>query len=337
LVRYVFRRLLGAVFVVWVISVVTFSLFALANIVSGSSPAYLYVGKTSTPAQVAAVEESLGLNKPYVVQYWEYIKAIFVGRPLTDGVNGDVYCNAPCFGYSFQLKTSVWELIQDRFGATLSLAVGAAILWLIVGLAIGIVSALKRGSFLDRFGMIFALAGVSLPVYFTGLLLLYAFSFGPEAIRWFPDTTFVPLSQGIGPWARALTLAWISLAFLYAALYARFTRTNLLETMGEDYIRTATAKGLPRRTVVGKHALRAALTPLITIFGLDLAGLLGGAILTEKTFTIPGLGALAVDAIGKQDLPVIMGVTIVGAIFIVIANVIVDVLYAYVDPRVAYS
>jgi peptide/nickel transport system permease protein len=147
----------------------------------------------------------------------------------------------------------------------------------------------------------------------------------------------VPISQGIGPWAQALTLAWISLAFLYAALYARFTRTNLLETMGEDYIRTATAKGLPRRKVIGKHALRAALTPLITIFGLDLAGLLGGAILTEKTFTIPGLGALAVDAIGKQDLPVIMGVTIVGAIFIVIANVIVDLLYAYVDPRVAYS
>ncbi|MEZ5115192.1 MAG: ABC transporter permease [Candidatus Nanopelagicales bacterium] len=330
------RRLLGAGLVIVVVSIVTFGIFQVTPVLTGASPAYLYVGKVANPAQVAAVEERLGLDKPIVEQYVTYMTGIVTGRTFTDGTQ-EVECPAPCFGYSFRLNTPVWELMIDRFPVTLSLAIGASILWLIVGLGIGILSALRRGSFFDRFAMIIALAGVSLPIYFTGLLLLYIFSYGPPALRWFPNVTFVPFSENPAEWARNLVLPWVSLAFLYAALYARLTRANMLETMSEDYIRTATAKGLPRRKVIGKHALRAALTPIVTIFALDIGALLGGAILTETTFSLPGLGRLAVDAIRSQDLPIIMGVTIFAAIFIVLANVVVDVLYGVIDPRVRYS
>jgi peptide/nickel transport system permease protein len=199
---------------------------------------------------------------------------------------------------------------------------------------IGILSALRRGTFFDRFAMIVALAGVSLPIYFTGLVLLYIFSYGPIPI--FENVQYVAFEEGPVDWARNLVLPWVSLAFLYAALYARLTRANMLEVMSEDYIRTARSKGLRRSTVVGRHGLRAALTPLVTIFGLDLGALLGGAVLTETTFSLPGMGKLSFDAISQQDLPVILGVTIVAAIFIVLANVVVDVLYAVVDPRVRY-
>lgn len=334
--RYVIRRLLGAGLVVIIVSIVTFLIFQIAPVITGASPAYLYVGKVANPAQVAAVESRLGLDKPLVEQYVTYMSGIFTGRTFTDG-SSEAECPAPCFGYSFRLNTPVWDLMKDRFPVTLSLAVGAAVLWLIAGLSIGILSALRRGSFFDRTAMIIALAGVSLPIYFTGLLLLYIFSYGPPALRWFPNVHFVPFSDNPAQWAWNLVLPWVSLAFLYAALYARLTRANMLETMSEDYIRTATAKGLPRRRVIGKHALRAALTPIATILALDIGALLGGAILTETTFSLPGLGRLSVDAIRSSDLPVIMGVTILAAVFIVLANVVVDVMYGVIDPRVRYS
>ena len=335
MVRYIIRRLIGAVLVVFIVSLVTFSLFAIVPKVTGSSPAYLYVGKIASPAQVAAVERAFGLDKPYWEQYVTYLKGIAVGREYSDGTaDGVRECPAPCLGYSYRYQEPVSTLIWSRFPVTLSLAVGAAILWLFFGLGIGILSALRRGSLLDRIAMIIALAGVSLPVFFTGLVLLFIFVY---QLRWLPPPAYEPLTTNPTAWFQSLVLAWISLAFLYAALYARFTRANMLDTLGEDYIRTATAKGLPRRKVIGKHALRAALTPIVTIFGLDLGALLGGAILTEKTFSLPGLGALSIDAIAKRDLPVIMGVTIVGAVFIVVANIIVDVLYGVVDPRVRYS
>jgi len=337
MIRYIIRRLLGAFLVVIVISIATFAIFFIAPKITGSDPSYLYVGKVSTPAQRLAVRHSFGLDKPVPVQYWDYMKGIVAGRHFTDGLN-DEYCGPPCLGYSFQYQQSVTGLIADRFSVTLSLAIGASILWLVAGVSIGVISALKRGSFIDRASMLIALAGVSLPVYFTGLILLFLFAYGPQQIRWFPNSgNYVDFTSNPLQWAQNLFLAWVSLAFLYAALYARLTRANMLETMGEDYIRTARAKGLKARTVVRKHALRAALTPIVTIFGLDLGGLLGGAILTEATFSLQGLGKLSIDAIGKLDLPVIMGVVILGAIFLVIANIIVDVLYAVIDPRVRYS
>jgi peptide/nickel transport system permease protein len=285
---------------------------------------------------VAAVEHALGLDLPWYEQYFNYMKGIIFGRTLTDG-STTVTCPAPCFGYSFRLNTSVWELMKQAFPVTLSETIGAATLWLVGGVSIGVISALRRGSFFDRAATIFALAGVSLPVFFTAQLLLLIFSYGPAWLRIFPNVQYVPFTENPALWFQNLILPWISLAFLFAALYARFTRANMLETMGEDYIRTATAKGLRRRAVVGRHGLRAALTPIVTIFGLDVGGLLGGAILTETAFSFPGLGLLSIRAIQSEDLPVILGVTIIGAMFIVVANIVVDVLYAYVDPRVRLS
>jgi peptide/nickel transport system permease protein len=337
MIRYIIRRLLGAFLVVIVISIATFGIFFIAPKVTGADPSYLYVGKLSTPSQREAVRHSFGLDKPIPVQYWDYMKGIAAGRDFSDGLNVE-HCSAPCLGYSFQYQESVTALMIDRFPVTLSLAIGASIMWLVVGVGVGIISALKRGSFWDRGAMLIALAGVSLPVYFTGLILLFIFTYGPPWLRWFPQAgNYVPFTENPYQWAMNLMLPWISLAFLYAALYARLTRASMLETMGEDYIRTARAKGLPARVVVRKHALRAALTPIVTIFGLDLGGLLGGAILTEATFSLQGLGKLSIDAIAKEDLPVIMGVVIVGAIFLVVANIVVDVLYAVIDPRVRYS
>jgi peptide/nickel transport system permease protein len=216
---------------------------------------------------------------------------------------------------------------------TLSLAIGASVLWLIGGVSIGVLSALRRGTLFDRFSMGIALAGVSLPVFFTGLIALELFSY-----KWpiFPNVQFVPFTQNPALWARNLILPWVTLAFLYAALYARLTRAGMLETMGEDYIRTARAKGLPERTVIFKHGLRAALTPIITIFGMDLGLLLGGALLTEYTFSLHGLGLFTIEAVQNQDFPEIMGVVMLAAFFVVIANLVVDILYAVADPRVRY-
>jgi peptide/nickel transport system permease protein len=216
---------------------------------------------------------------------------------------------------------------------TLSLAIGAAVIWLVSGVTVGVISALKRGTLFDRFSMGIALAGVSLPIFFTGLISLELFSY-----KWplFPNVTFVPFSTNPLLWARNLVLPWLTLAFLYAALYARLTRAGMLETMSEDYIRTARAKGLPERRVIFKHGLRAALTPIVTIFGMDLGLLLGGAIITEATFSLHGLGLFTVLAIQNQDLPEILGVTMLAAFFIVIANLVVDILYAVLDPRVRY-
>jgi peptide/nickel transport system permease protein len=248
-----------------------------------------------------------------------------------DSGTSTTYCPPPCFGYSFKSQQPVWPQMVSDIPVTLSLAIGAAILWLVGGVAIGVLSALRRGSIFDRFSMGIALLGVSLPIFFTGLILLELFSY-----KWaiFPNVQFVPLTQNPLLWARNLVLPWICLAFLYAALYARLTRAGMLETMSEDYIRTARAKGLRERKVIFKHGLRAALTPIVTIFGMDIGLLLGGAIITEYTFSLHGLGLFTIEAVQNQDLPEILGVTMLAAFFIVIANLVVDILYAVVDPRV---
>lgn len=336
MVRYIIRRVVGAIGVVWIVSMITFALFSVVPAITGANAAYLYVGRVSTPAQVAAVEKSFGLDQPYIVQYWRFLSAIFTGRTFDDGSgSGGQECPVPCFGYSFRYHEPVTSVMMRALPVTVSLAVGAVVLWLVIGIGIGILSALKRGTIADRIAMIIALAGVSLPIYFTGIMLIFIFVYGPIPIL--PPTSYTPLTENPVAWFQGLVLGWVSLAFLYAALYARLTRANMLDTLGEDYIRTARAKGLTRQRVIGKHALRAALTPIVTIVGLDIGALLGGAILTEKTFNLPGLGYISVDAIAKQDLPVILGVTILAALFIVIANIIVDVMYAVIDPRVRLS
>ncbi|WP_345436638.1 ABC transporter permease [Actinoallomurus vinaceus] len=337
MVTFLIRRLIAAIALLVIVSMVTFAIFFLVPRLTGASTADLasrYVGKSAGPQAIHEVEVRLGLNKPLAIQYWNFVKGIVVGAHYDFGPS-KVYCGPPCFGYSFINQTPVWPDLLDRAPVTLWLAAGAAIIWLLFGVTTGVVSALKRGSAVDRLSMGLALAGVSLPIFFTGLLSLAIFR---DKLGWFPNAgTYVGFTQNPIQWASALVLPWVTLAFLQAALYARLTRAGMLETMGEDYIRTARAKGLPERTVIVRHALRATLTPVLTVFGLDLGILLGGAVLTESTFSLPGLGKFAIESINNNDLPRVLGVVMLGAFFIVLANLIVDILYAVIDPRVRLS
>ena len=347
MVRYIIRRLIGVVAILIVLSAVTFGIFFLVP----ADPAANACGKGCNAETLANIRHKLELDKPVFPiqigirhpklaihphledsQYGHFVKGLFVGRDYVGG--GTDHCNAPCVGFSFKNNTQVTQDLTDRLPITFSIAIGAAVIWLVSGVAIGIVSALKRGTALDRSAMTLALAGVSLPVYFTGLIALTYLCYRNQVFDppQYNDFTDNPLL-----WAKGLWMPWVILAFLFAALYARLTRANMLETLGEDYIRTARAKGLPEKTVIGKHGLRAALTPIVTIFGLDLGGLLGGAVISEKLFGLPGLGAYLIDGINTQDLPKILGGTLLAAFFIVMANLVVDIVYAFVDPKVSYS
>lgn len=336
MIVYIIRRLLVAVLLLLVVCLATFLIFFVVPKLAGQTTDELaaqYVGKNPNPVQIHNIEVKLGLNKPIAVQFWEFIKGLVAGQYYNNGPD-QTYCPAPCFGYSFRSSLPVWPQMVSRIPVTLSLAIGAAIIWLLAGVATGVISAIRKGSFWDRSAMTIALAGVSLPIFFTGPLALLIFR---DTIPLFPGAgTWVGLTQNPLQWFENLILPWITLAFLYAALYARLTRAGMLETMNEDFIRTARAKGLVERKVVFKHGLRATVTPILTIFGLDLGLLVGGAVLTETVFSLPGLGKFAVDAINNNDLPEIMGVTLLAAFFVIIANLIVDVLYAVVDPRVRY-
>ena len=332
MLAYLIRRLFAAAVMLVVIVMVVFGIFFLVPKWAGVDIAASFVGKQADPAAVNAVREKLGLSDPIYSQVWEFFKGIFAGRTYSGG--GDVtHCAAPCFGYSFRSEQAVWPVLTDRFPVTLGLALGAAVLWLVFGVAAGVLSALKRGSIWDRGAMVVALAGVSLPIYFTGLLSLAIFAFG---LKWI-DAQYVPLSQSVGGWFGGMILPWITLAFLYAAMYARITRATMLEILGEDYIRTARAKGLTEPVVIGKHAMRSTMTPILTMLGMDLGALIGGAILTESTFNLPGLGRAVLDAIRNQDLPIILGVTLITSLAVLLANLVVDILYAVIDPRVRLS
>jgi peptide/nickel transport system permease protein len=268
------------------------------------------------------------LNKPFYIEYFYFVKHFFTG---------DEY-GWPGLGYSYGNYVSVRTEILQRAPRTLFLVFGAAAIWLVFGVAIGVVSALRRRTVVDRAAMGFALVGISAPVVWLGLIVLYVFwvkHLWIPGIKHITDGSgYVPLSAGIGTWLGHMILPWFVLAVLNMAIYARLTRQNLLDTLGEDYIRTARAKGLPERRVILKHGLRASLTPIVTIFGLDIALLVGGAILTESVFNFQGLGWLAYNSAETQDLPSVLGVVIVTATAVALANLIVDILYAFLDPRV---
>jgi peptide/nickel transport system permease protein len=326
---YLIRRLLAAAVMLVVIIVVVFSIFFLIPKWAGVDIATSFVGKQADPASVEGVREKLGLADPIYAQVWEFFKGIFVGRTYSGG--GDVtQCAAPCFGYSFRSEQAVWPVLTDRFPVTLGLALGAAVLWLVFGVAAGVLSALKRGSIWDRGAMVVALSGVSLPIYFTGMLSVAVLDIG---LGWV-DAQYVPLDESFTGWFGGMLLPWVTLAFLYAAMYARITRATMMEILGEDYIRTARAKGLREPVVIRKHAMRSTMTPLLTMLGMDLGALIGGAILTETTFSLPGLGQKVLDAIKNQDLPFILGVTLITSLAVLVANLVVDILYAVIDPRV---
>jgi peptide/nickel transport system permease protein len=334
---YVIRRLLASMLLLFIVSMVTFGVFFLIPRLAGASAddlASRYVGKTADAATVHRMAVKLGFTDALPVQYGRFVKGVFAGADYSIGPTVE-HCPAPCLGYSFITQNPVWPDLLDRLPVTLSLAVGAAVIWLLAGVGTGVLSALRKGTIFDRAAMGVALAGVSLPIFFTGLLALSIFSY---TLHWtVPGGTYVAFADNPLQWARALLLPWITLAFLYAAGYARLTRAGMLETMGEDYIRTARAKGLPERVVVTRHGLRAALTPIVTIFGLDIGLLLGGAILTESTFSLNGVGKYSIDAVNNNDLPKVLGVTMVAATFVIVANLVVDILYAVIDPRVRLS
>jgi peptide/nickel transport system permease protein len=320
-ILYVARRLAWTVLVVVAVLLITYAIFFL---LPEGDIATRFAGKAPTPQLLNEIRHRLGLNHPWYVQFLLFIKHF---------VTGDAY-GWPGLGYSYGGGVSVLSEITQRAGRTLWLIAGAATIWLTTGVAIGILSAVKRRSLADRVAMGFALFGISAPVFWLGLMALWIFW---KVLGIGGGTGYTPISQGVGPWAGHLILPWCVLALLYAAFYARMTRNNLLETLGEDYIRTARAKGLSERKVIFKHGLRASLTPIVTMFGLDIALLVGGAIITETVFNIQGLGWLAIQSAQQQDLPTLVGVIMLTATAVALMNLVVDVLYAFIDPRVRYA
>jgi len=321
--RYMIRRTLFMVLVLFVVSVFTFVVFVK---LPTTDPAIRVAGRHPSEQLLNTIRHKLGLDRSIFYQYWNFAKGLI---PLPGFfLNRDVY-------YSWYTHVAVEDEIFQRLPVTVTLALGSAVLWLMMGIPIGILSALRPGSFFDRAAMIFALIGVSAPIFFLGLVLLYLFHFTWPLL---PSSTIPEGESILGAVVRGrFVLPWIALAVTSAAFYSRMVRGNLMETMNEDYIRTARSKGLPERRVTFKHGLRSALTPVVTMFGLDVALLLGGAVITESVFALPGLGQYTIQAIYTADFPAVMGVTVMGALFVVVANLVVDVLYAFLDPRVRFT
>jgi peptide/nickel transport system permease protein len=307
-----------------VMLVVTSITYLIFFVMPSTDPAVTFAGKNPTTEQIEEVRKNFGLDKPVPVQYALFIKHIFLG---------DQY-GWPGLGFSYSTRSPVKDQFFDRILVTVQLALGAALVWLCIGIPIGIVSAIKRRSLVDRLSMGFALFFVSAPVFWLGLMGLWLFWY---QLRISPGTGYVPWGQSFTDWLSHMWLPWLVLAMLYAAFYARMTRGNLLETMGQDYIRTARVKGLPEWKVIMKHGLRASLTPVVTLIGLDVGALLGGAVITETVFNLQGVGQWAVNSVFQGDLPVVLAVTVIVAIAVTLMNLIVDIIYAYLDPRVRYT
>ena len=315
---YIIRRLLYMIVVLLFVIAITFLIF---YILPSADPAALRAGRSPTPETLAAIREQLGLDKPVPEQFWLYLKNLVLHFD---------------FGNSFVNDADVRGLVFDRLPNTLFLISGAALLWFTGGVLIGTISAVKRGTVLDRAAMGTALVAISAPVYWLGLVALYVFASDIGRFPILPGNGAYQNAQGFFAKIPTLILPWIVLAAAFSAIYARLTRSNLLEVMAEDYVRTARAKGLKERRVIVRHGLRAAITPVITVLGLDLGILVGGAILTESVFGIPGIGRLAFDAIQRGDLATIQGTTLFLALAVVVMNLVVDILYAFLDPRVRY-
>jgi peptide/nickel transport system permease protein len=331
MVRYIVRRLLWSFLLLILVSGVVFILF---YVFPSADPAALRAGRQANADQIQAIRVSLGLDHSVLTQFWIYIKGVFTPLDLPGTTShGPFY-----FGHSYQSNADVKDVILSDLPATVMLVIGSVIIWLAIAIPVGIISAVKSRSLLDRTTMITTLAFISAPVFWLGLVALYLFA---------QDVGVFPIFPGIGSYAEAdsfagrvgsMLLPWFVLAAATAAIYARYLRSQMIDVMGEDYIRTARAKGLPERKVIMTHALRSAITPIITLLGLDVAVLLAGnAILTETVFNIPGVGAETFNAIKRSDLPMIQGITLFGAFFIVILNLVVDIAYAYLDPRVRYQ
>jgi peptide/nickel transport system permease protein len=321
MLTYIARRLVWTIVVITVVLLITFAVFYL---LPAGDPAVRFAGKSPTPETLAIIRHRLGLDRAWYSQFYVFAKRFFVGDEF----------GWPGLGYSYSGNVSVLEQVTVRLPRTLLLIAGASILWLFFGVLIGVISAVKRRSLVDRLAMGFALFGISAPVFWLGLMFLFIFW---RTLHLTGGTGYIPIGESVSGFFSHMILPWTVLALLYAATYARMTRNNLLETLGEDYIRTARAKGLSERDVIIKHGLRASLTPLVTMFGLDIALLVGGAVITESVFNLQGLGWLAISSTFSQDLPTVLGVVLVGAMAVAMMNLFVDIAYAFLDPRVRYS
>jgi len=316
---YIIRRLLWTLLLLWVVSGLTFLVF---NVLPSADPALLRAGRRAEPEILQGIRETFGLDRPLYVRYLDYLRDVFLHFD---------------FGRSYRNDTDVRAQLLDRLPTTLYLIAGAVVVWLIVGLSIGMISAVKRGTLLDRLSMGAALVAISAPVYWLGLVVLYLFSKDIGRFPIFPGSGAFQTAEGIPGKAWALFLPWCVLATAFAAIYARLLRANLLDVLGEDYIRTARAKGLSERRVIFRHGARSALTPIVTVLGLDVGILVGGAILTESVFSIPGIGRLTFDAINRGDIVTVQGATLFLALAVCIANLLVDLMYSVLDPRVRLS
>jgi peptide/nickel transport system permease protein len=323
MLRYLIRRVLFLIFVLWVVSILTFLIFVK---LPPGNPAIRAAGRTQTPETIAAAKAALGLDKPVWVQYWRFAKGLIPWPGFF--LNRQVY-------FSWSDFVPVRSQIFGRLPVTNVLAIGAGVIWLLMGIPIGIVSAIRQHSAADRAGMLFALFGVSAPVFWLAYVLLYVFWF---KLHWAPSSG-IPIGMGVISAALhgRFLLPWFTLALTYSAFYARIIRSSLIETMHEDFIRTARAKGLSESRVIIRHGVRVAITPIVTLFGIDLGYLLGGAIIVENVFNLQGVGQYGIQALFTNDFPAVMGVTVMAALFICVANLVVDVLYAVLDPRVRYA
>jgi peptide/nickel transport system permease protein len=316
---YVIRRVLWGIALLIIVCALTFILF---RILPTGNPAVLRAGRDPQPHLIKEIERVLGLNKSLPTQFWDYLKEVFLHFK---------------FGYSYYSQESVLTLIKERLPATVSLAIGAAVIWVVAGLSVGIISALKQRSFWDRASMGTALVLISAPEFWLGLIVLYLFSEDIGKFKILPGAgSYVPISQDPWKWFTSLILPWFVLAAGSAAVFARLMRGSLIETMNEDYIRTARAKGLTERRVV-RQGVRGAINPIVTLLALEIGVLLGGAVLVETVFNIPGVGRLAYESIIHADFEVVQGTVLLASMFIIIANIVADIGYAYLDPRVRYS
>src|SRR2546421_1277857 len=301
-----------------VLLVVSFIVYLIFIVIPGGDPAERIAGKVATPGNVAAIRHKLGLDKSFIVQWFDLVKALFTAKLV-----------------SYSNQTNVVSQIRQGLPATFSLAIGAAIIWFGFGVLVGTISAVTAGRLSDRAITGLALIGISLPVAWLGLLLRYFLAGEGGGVSWFPDGGYVPLTTNPWQWFYHLLLPWFTLAILFIGFYGRVLRSNILDTINEDFVRTAKAKGLSSRRILVKHTLRASLIPIVTLFGLDFAAVLGGgAIITETVYNLHGVGWYAAQSIQSEDLPPLMGVTLFGAMFIVVFSLLVDIFYAYLDPRI---
>lgn len=315
---FIVRRIFGMILVLLAVSFIVYLIFI---VIPGGDPALRIAGRTATPANIVSIRQKLGLNHNFVIQWWDMLKQLFSGQLI-----------------SYYNGTNVAQQIKDGIPVTFSLAIGAGIIWMGFGILVGTISAVKAGRVSDRVITALALIGISLPVAWLGLLFRYFLAGEKGWPALFPDGGYVPLTTNPAQWFYHMLLPWFTLAILFIGFYGRVLRSNILDTINEDFVRTAKAKGLTSGRILRKHVLRASLIPIVTLFGLDFAAVLGGgAIITEVVYSLPGVGFYAAQSIQQQDLPPLMGVTLFGAMFIVVFTLLVDIAYAYLDPRIRLS